>query len=55
MVHGFELFDEDEDNGYGYGDEGADEEFARRHHGQDDVIDEVIAMSEVESNLNEHE
>jgi hypothetical protein len=53
MVHGVELFYEDEDNGYG--DEGADEEFARRHHDQDDVIDEVIAMSELESNPDEHE
>jgi hypothetical protein len=53
MVHGFEYNDEDEDNGYGY--ERADEEFARRHHGQDDVIDEVIAISELESNLNERD
>jgi membrane peptidoglycan carboxypeptidase len=51
MVHTLDDNDEDEDNGS----EGADEEFARRHQCQDDVIDEIIAMSELESNLNEHQ
>jgi hypothetical protein len=38
--------DYDEDNGY----EGADEKFTREHHSEGDVIDELIAISELESN-----
>jgi hypothetical protein len=48
-IDGFEVDDEDDDNGY----EGANEEFAHERH--DDVIDEVIAVSELESNQIEHQ
>jgi hypothetical protein len=45
-VKGFEDDDYGEDNGY----ESADEEFARQPNSEEDVIDVIIAMSELESN-----